>query len=32
MNLSEAGIIRRSSFFNTGRIDHLLNDPEAHGK
>jgi len=26
------GIIRRSSSFNTGRIDHLFNDPEIHGK
>ena len=26
------GIIRRSSSFNTGRIDHLFNDPEVHGK
>ena len=24
------GIIRRSSSFNTGRIDHLFNDPEIH--
>ena len=26
------GIIRRSSSFNTGRIDHLFNDPELNGK
>lgn len=26
------GIIRRSSSFNTGRIDHLYNDPEINGK
>jgi GDPmannose 4,6-dehydratase len=26
------GIIRRSSSFNTGRIDHLYNDPEISGK
>lgn len=26
------GIIRRSSSFNTGRIDHLFNDPEVYGK
>jgi GDPmannose 4,6-dehydratase len=26
------GIIRRSSSFNTGRIDHLYNDPEVSGK
>jgi GDPmannose 4,6-dehydratase len=26
------GMIRRSSSFNTGRIDHLFNDPEIHGK
>ncbi|NUN08297.1 MAG: GDP-mannose 4,6-dehydratase [Ignavibacteriaceae bacterium] len=26
------GIIRRSSSFNTGRIDHLYNDPEIMGK
>lgn len=26
------GIIRRSSSFNTGRIDHLLNNPEISGK
>ena len=26
------GIIRRSSSFNTGRIDHLYNDPEIQGK
>jgi GDPmannose 4,6-dehydratase len=25
------GIIRRSSTFNTGRIDHLYNDPHVHG-
>lgn len=25
------GMIRRSSSFNTGRIDHLYNDPEIHG-
>ncbi|MCH8475551.1 MAG: GDP-mannose 4,6-dehydratase [Opitutales bacterium] len=24
------GMIRRSSSFNTGRIDHLFNDPEIH--
>src|SRR5512137_780339 len=24
------GIIRRSSSFNTGRIDHLFNDPSVH--
>jgi len=24
------GLIRRSSSFNTGRIDHLFNDPEIH--
>jgi len=26
------GIIRRSSSFNTGRIDHLYNDPSINGK
>ena len=26
------GIIRRSSSFNTQRIDHLYNNPEVHGK
>ena len=26
------GIIRRSSSFNTGRIDHLFNDPQIYGK
>ena len=26
------GIIRRSSSFNTGRIDHIFNDPKLHGK
>jgi GDPmannose 4,6-dehydratase len=26
------GMIRRSSSFNTGRIDHLYNDPEVYGK
>ncbi|MBI9070773.1 MAG: GDP-mannose 4,6-dehydratase [Melioribacteraceae bacterium] len=26
------GIIRRSSSFNTGRIDHLYNDPEIYNK
>ncbi|MFP4353407.1 MAG: GDP-mannose 4,6-dehydratase [Puniceicoccaceae bacterium] len=26
------GMIRRSSSFNTGRIDHLFNDPEVHGE
>jgi GDPmannose 4,6-dehydratase len=26
------GIIRRSSSFNTARIDHLLNNPEINGK
>ena len=26
------GIIRRSSSFNTGRIDHLFNDPALHDK
>ncbi len=26
------GIIRRSSSFNTGRIDHIYNDPEISGK
>ena len=26
------GIIRRSSSFNTGRIDHLYNDPDVNGK
>jgi GDPmannose 4,6-dehydratase len=26
------GIIRRSSSFNTGRIDHLYNDPQIQGK
>ena len=26
------GIIRRSSSFNTGRIDHLYNDPEILNK
>lgn len=25
------GMIRRSSSFNTGRIDHLYNDPSIHG-
>jgi GDPmannose 4,6-dehydratase len=26
------GMIRRSSSFNTGRIDHLFNDPAIHGR
>ncbi len=26
------GIIRRSSSFNTGRIDHLFNNPDVYGK
>ncbi|HOF59744.1 MAG TPA: GDP-mannose 4,6-dehydratase [Candidatus Syntrophosphaera sp.] len=26
------GIIRRASSFNTGRIDHLFNNPEIHNK
>jgi len=26
------GIIRRSSSFNTGRVDHLINNPEVNGK
>src|SRR5690606_5240950 len=26
------GMIRRSSSFNTGRIDHLFNSPDIHGK
>lgn len=26
------GLIRRSSSFNTGRIDHLFNNPEIHNK
>lgn len=26
------GMIRRSSSINTGRIDHLINNPEIHGK
>ncbi|MBU4445629.1 GDP-mannose 4,6-dehydratase [bacterium] len=26
------GIIRRSSSFNTGRIDHLFNNHEIYGK
>ena len=26
------GVIRRSSSFNTGRIDHLFNNPELHDK
>jgi GDPmannose 4,6-dehydratase len=26
------GMIRRSSSFNTGRIDHLYNDPAIHGQ
>jgi GDPmannose 4,6-dehydratase len=26
------GIIRRSSSFNTARIDHIYNDPELSGK
>lgn len=26
------GILRRSSSFNTGRIDHLFNDPEIYNK
>jgi GDPmannose 4,6-dehydratase len=26
------GIIRRSSSFNTGRIDHLYNNPEVYGR
>lgn len=26
------GMIRRSSSFNTGRIDHLFNDPKIHGE
>ena len=25
------GVIRRSSTFNTSRIDHLYNDPHIHG-
>ena len=25
------GMVRRSSSFNTGRIDHLYNDPQVHG-
>jgi GDPmannose 4,6-dehydratase len=25
------GMVRRSSSFNTGRIDHLFNDPAVHG-
>jgi len=25
------GMVRRSSSFNTGRIDHLFQDPEVHG-
>ncbi len=24
------GVIRRSSSFNTGRVDHLFNDPNIH--
>jgi len=31
-NYEVHGIIRRSSSFNTGRIDHLYNDPEIMGK
>jgi GDPmannose 4,6-dehydratase len=26
------GIVRRSSSFNTGRVDHLMNNPEINGK
>ncbi len=26
------GMIRRSSSFNTGRIEHLFRDPEIHDK
>ena len=26
------GVIRRRSSFNTGRIDHLFNNPDIHGK
>lgn len=26
------GMVRRSSSINTGRIDHLINNPEIHGK
>jgi len=26
------GMVRRSSSFNTGRIDHLFNDPKIHGE
>jgi len=26
------GMVRRSSSFNTGRIDHLFNNPEIHGQ
>ena len=26
------GVVRRSSSFNTGRIDHLFNDPTVHDK
>ena len=29
---STGKFIRRSSSFNTGRIDHLFNDPEIYGK
>ena len=31
-NYEVHGIIRRSSSFNTGRIDHLMNDPEIYNK
>jgi len=31
-NYQVHGIIRRSSSFNTGRIDHLFNNPEIYGK
>jgi GDPmannose 4,6-dehydratase len=26
------GIIRRSSSFNTGRLDHIYQDPHEHGR
>lgn len=29
-NLQVHGIVRRSSSFNTGRIEHLYKNPQAH--
>jgi GDPmannose 4,6-dehydratase len=31
-NYEVHGIIRRSSSFNTGRIDHIIHDPETEGR